>query len=146
MYHSLLTLLLLFYRLYRGYQLLVSCVVVTLYHEYSSIHCRRLTPYTVNPSSINPPLYAPLSIITSGHGQDRTLKETSVYSMLKKVRRLLLMIILYLFSSLFSCLGFFTLPEKPSSGGRVFAMATTGDVEKRLWVATSVSRNFPVSS
>ena len=146
MYHSLLTLLLLFYRLYRGYQLLVSCVVVTLYHEYSSIHCRRLTPYTVNPSSINPPLYAPLSIITSGHGQDRTLKETSVYSMLKKVRRLLLMIILYLISSLFSSLGFFTLPEKPSSGGRVFAMATTGDVEKRLWVATSVSRNFPVSS
>ena len=56
------------------------------------------------------------------------------------------MIILYLFSSLFSSLGFFTLPEKPSSGGRVFAMATTGDVEKRLWVATSVSRNFPVSS
>ena len=39
----------------------------------------------------------------------------------------------------------FTLPEKPSAGGRVFAMATTGEVEKRLWVATSVARNFPVS-
>ncbi|XP_019852360.1 PREDICTED: leucine-rich repeat serine/threonine-protein kinase 1-like [Amphimedon queenslandica] len=39
--------------------------------------------------------------------------------------------------------GMFTLPEKPSAGGRVFAMATTGEVERRLWVATSVARNFP---
>lgn len=36
-------------------------------------------------------------------------------------------------------------PEKPCPGGRVYAMASTGEVEKRVWVATSVSKNYPVS-
>ena len=37
------------------------------------------------------------------------------------------------------------LPEKLYPGGRVYAMASTGEVEKRFWVATSVSKNFLVS-
>ena len=37
------------------------------------------------------------------------------------------------------------MPERSSPGGRVFAMATTGEVRKRIWIATSVSRNYPVS-
>ncbi len=36
-------------------------------------------------------------------------------------------------------------PEKSSPGGRVYAMGSTGEVEKRVWVATSVSKNYPVS-
>lgn len=40
----------------------------------------------------------------------------------------------------------FTFPEMSCPGGRVYAMASTGEVEKRVWVATSVCRNFPVSS
>ena len=41
-------------------------------------------------------------------------------------------------------LGCFVFPEKQSAGGRVYAMASTGEVEKRVWVATSVSKNYPV--
>ena len=43
-------------------------------------------------------------------------------------------------------LGVFRFPEKPCPGGRVYAMASTGEVEKRVWVATSVSKNHPVSN
>lgn len=42
--------------------------------------------------------------------------------------------------------GFFNLPEKVSAGGRVYAMAATGEVHKRIWITTAVSRNHPVSA
>ena len=42
--------------------------------------------------------------------------------------------------------GCFLFPEKSCPGGRVYAMASTGEVEKRIWVATSVSKNYPVST
>ena len=45
-----------------------------------------------------------------------------------------------------SFIGIFILPEQSSPGGRVYAMASTGEVEKRLWIATSVCRNYPVST
>ena len=41
--------------------------------------------------------------------------------------------------------GVFNLPEKNSPGGRVYAMAATGEVHKRIWITTAVSRNHPVS-
>ena len=42
--------------------------------------------------------------------------------------------------------GVFSLPEKNSPGGRVYAMAATGEIHKRIWTATAVSRNHPVSA
>ena len=35
--------------------------------------------------------------------------------------------------------GVFNLPEKQASGGRVYAMTATGEVEKRIWIGTAVS-------
>ena len=40
--------------------------------------------------------------------------------------------------------GVFHLPEKSAPGGRVYAMAATGEVDKRIWIATAVSKNHPV--
>ena len=44
-----------------------------------------------------------------------------------------------------SLTGFFMFPEKSCPGARVYAMGSTGEVERRVWVATSVSKNYPVS-
>ena len=40
--------------------------------------------------------------------------------------------------------GVFHLPEKSAPGGRVYAMAATGEVDKRIWIATDASKNYPV--
>ena len=33
----------------------------------------------------------------------------------------------------------YNLPEKSAPGGRVYAMTATGEIEKRIWIGTSVS-------
>ena len=33
----------------------------------------------------------------------------------------------------------YNLPEKTAPGGRVYAMTATGEIEKRIWIGTSVS-------
>jgi hypothetical protein len=38
--------------------------------------------------------------------------------------------------------GVFNLPEKQAPGGRVYAMTATGEVEKRIWIGTAVSRVY----
>ena len=38
--------------------------------------------------------------------------------------------------------GLFNLPEKQAPGGRVYAMAATGEVEKRIWIGTAVSATY----
>lgn len=35
--------------------------------------------------------------------------------------------------------GIFSLPKKIAPGGRVYCMTATGEVEKRIWIGTSVS-------
>lgn len=40
--------------------------------------------------------------------------------------------------------GVFHLPEKSAPGGRVYAMAATGEVDKRIWIATDASKNYKV--
>lgn len=43
------------------------------------------------------------------------------------------------FSILDADKGIFTVPERPSSGGRVFCMTSTGEMDKRIWIGTAVS-------
>ncbi len=38
--------------------------------------------------------------------------------------------------------GLYNLPEKQAPGGRVYAMAATGEVEKRIWIGTAVSKGM----
>lgn len=43
------------------------------------------------------------------------------------------------FSILDADRGIFTVPERHSTGGRVFCMTSTGEVDKRIWIGTAVS-------
>ena len=43
------------------------------------------------------------------------------------------------------CQGHFTFSETKSPGGRVCAMVSTGEVDKRMWIAATFSKSFKVS-